>query len=85
MGNLIFLRDDRLASMLPDVLECAGWLSEGAVRVGRGYKQTLQEREAVMRELERAADERLALIEELHEIAAERQRQLDAARSRPRA
>ena len=91
MGNLVFLRDDRLTAMMPEVLECAAWLSEGAVRVGRSYMHTAHERELLIDELkhavdemERAANERLALIEELHEVAAVRLRALEeASRGQP--
>jgi FkbM family methyltransferase len=67
MGNLVFLHDGALSRLLPDVLDCAGWLAEQAVCVGQGYMHAANERLALIHELERTANDRLALIDELQE------------------
>jgi hypothetical protein len=81
MGNLVFLHDSVVAGMLPEFLDCAGWLAECAVRIGQTYMQNANERLGVIEELRRAADDRLALIEELHDVANERLRALDAVKA----
>lgn len=63
MGNLIFLHDSVLARLLPDVLDCAGWLAEQAVRVGHGYMRAAAERLKLVDELKEAANARLEALE----------------------
>jgi FkbM family methyltransferase len=77
MGNLVFIHDRVLVRLLPDLLNCAGWLAEQAVAVGRHYMITAGERLAVMEELEQASDDRLALVHELEEVAEARQQKLE--------
>jgi len=43
-GNLVFLHDRALASLLPDVLECASALALHAVAVGEMYAEAAVER-----------------------------------------
>jgi FkbM family methyltransferase len=78
MGNLVFLHDRVLAELLPDLLDCAGRLSEEAVTRGQRYRGVASERLALVGELERAANDRLALVHELEEAAQERLQALEA-------
>jgi len=50
-GNLVFLHDRVLASLLPDVLECASALSLRAVAVGEMYAEAATERMAHIEDL----------------------------------
>jgi FkbM family methyltransferase len=68
MGNLLFVRDEQLERLLPEILDCAGWLAEQAVRVGQRYMQ--------------AAGDRLTLVEELKETAETRLQALEATTTR---
>jgi FkbM family methyltransferase len=72
MGNLLFVHDGVLAQLLPDLLDCAGRLSEEAVRLGQDYMRVASERLALVDELEGAANDRLALVHELENAAQER-------------
>jgi FkbM family methyltransferase len=65
MGNVIFLHDRVLERVLPDLLGCAAQLSEAAVRTGQMYM--------------RAANDRLALVDTLTEVAEERLKALENA------
>jgi FkbM family methyltransferase len=72
MGNLVFLHDRVVMRLLPDVLDCASSLAEGAVAAGEMYAAAADERLAVIEDLGRerelladTAAERLALIEKL--------------------
>jgi FkbM family methyltransferase len=77
MGNLLFVHDRVLAALLPDLLDCAGQLSEEAVTVGQHYMRVASERLALVDELEGAANDRLALVHELEEAAQERLQALE--------
>ncbi len=77
MGNLVFLHDRVVGRLMPDLLECAGALAEGAVRVGREYRDAARERETLVGELKRVADERLELIDKLKTAAEDRLRDLE--------
>ena len=75
MGNLVFLHDRVVVSLLPDVLDCASSLAERAVEAGEMYAAAANERLAVIEDLARerellaeTAAERLALIEKLAEL-----------------
>jgi FkbM family methyltransferase len=72
MGNLLFVHDGVLAQLLPDLLDCAGRLSEEAARTGQDYMRVARERLALVDELEGAANDRLALVHELKHAAQER-------------
>jgi FkbM family methyltransferase len=72
MGNLVFLHDRVLEHVLPDVLECAGWLAEQAVRVGQTYMQAAHDRLALVDELKQAADDRSVLLDELTQALDDR-------------
>jgi FkbM family methyltransferase len=50
-GNLVFLHDRALASLLPDVLECASALALRAVAVGEMYADAAKERLAQIEDL----------------------------------
>ena len=82
MGNLVFLHDDVVSRLLPDVIECAGLLAEKAVRVGQGYMQVASERLAVIHELGQAAQERLQALEETTAAMKEQAAELELLRSR---
>ena len=72
MGNLVFVHDRVLARLLPDLLACAGRLTEDAIRIGQTYLRAANDRSALVDDLKQAADERLALVNELTETAEER-------------
>ncbi len=72
MGNLIFLHERVLATLMPEILDVSGLLAEQATRVGQRYMQAATERLALITELKEAADERLALIHKLERIARDR-------------
>jgi FkbM family methyltransferase len=74
MGNLVFLHERVLQALLPDLLGCAGSLAESAVRTGQRYAEVSGDRLAVIEELKRAADERLALLREADGHAREQLR-----------
>lgn len=75
MGNLVFLHDGVLARLLPDVIDCAGWLAERAVRVGQMYMDAARDRLALVSDLEEAAEARgqalEATTERLKDLSAE--------------
>ncbi len=71
-GSLVFLHESRLERMLPEVLEYSGLVAERAVRVGQAYLRAWNDREALVKELRKAADERLALINQLEQTCQER-------------
>ncbi len=73
VGNLVFLHDDVVGLLLPDLLQLAGALGEEAVHIGKAMMLAASERMDVIRDLEQVAAERLALINELD--AGHRQRQ----------
>jgi FkbM family methyltransferase len=50
-GNLVFLHDGAVASLLPDVLECASALALSAVAVGEMYAEAATERMAHIEDL----------------------------------
>jgi hypothetical protein len=85
MGNLIFLHDRALTRLMPEVLDCAGWLAEQAVRVGQAYMQAANDRSALVDELKKVADDRLALVDELKEAADARLQALRATTARAKA
>lgn len=72
IGSLIFLHDAKLQLMLPELLGCAGWIAQRAMRVGRAFELAWKQREQLTDELRRVADERLALIGELTRSCEER-------------
>lgn len=69
MGNLVFLHDDVLGRLLPELLGCAGHLAELAVRQGQAFMHAAAERSALVDELKQAANDRLKLLNELSEAA----------------
>jgi FkbM family methyltransferase len=77
MGNLMFVHDRVLPRLLPDLLECAGWLGERAVSVGQRYMRAAADRLAIVDELEQAGNDRLALVHELEEAAQARLQALE--------
>jgi hypothetical protein len=72
VGSLVFLHESRLEQMLPDVLQFSGSVTERAVRVGQAYMRAWNDREALVKELRKAADERLVLINQLEQTCRER-------------
>jgi FkbM family methyltransferase len=72
MGNLVFLHDSVLQRLLPDVLGCATWLMERAVRLGRSFMDAANERLELINWLERAAEDRLELVNQLERVAQDR-------------
>jgi FkbM family methyltransferase len=67
MGNLVFVHENALHRLLPDLLDCASRLGEDVVRVGRMYMEAARDRLALIDHLEKVAIDRLALIERLAE------------------
>jgi hypothetical protein len=67
MGNLVFLRERAVDRLLPELLDCASWLGEEAVRVGQMCVEAARDRLALVCELEKTAADRLALIDQLTE------------------
>ena len=63
MGNLVFLHDDVLPRLLPDVLACAGSFAESAVALGQMYMYAARDRLALVDELAEAAEARLRALE----------------------
>jgi FkbM family methyltransferase len=84
MGNLLFVHDRVLSQVLPDLLECAGRLSENAVTLGQRYTRVASERLTLVDELEKAANDRLELVHELEEAAQERLQALETTTARLR-
>ncbi len=72
MGNLVFLHDRVLQRLLPDVLECATWLMERTVRLGRSFMDAANDRLELINQLQRVADDRLELIDWLERTAQDR-------------
>ena len=72
-GNLVFLHDRVLASLLPDVLECASALSLRAVAVGEMYAEAATERMAHIEDLTAQFQTQL----EAHSWSTQRGRFLD--------
>lgn len=84
MGNVIFLHDRVLATLLPDVIACASSLAEDVVELAEARAAAAEERQAVIDELAqerdvqaRAAEERLVLIRKQEATIAELRRGRD--------
>jgi FkbM family methyltransferase len=81
MGNLVFIHDDVLARLLPDVLACAGALAEKAVALGQVYMHAARERLALVDELAEAAEARLRALELATAKVEEQEGELERLRS----
>ncbi|MHB8532598.1 MAG: FkbM family methyltransferase [Solirubrobacteraceae bacterium] len=81
MGNLVFLHDRTLDTVLPGVVGVLAELAQRAVTVGQGHAHAAAERLAVIDDLVRTAAERLDLINEIERIAAERLVEIEQLRA----
>jgi FkbM family methyltransferase len=63
MGNLIFLHERVLATLMPEILDVGSRLAEQAVRIGQRYMRAAADRLALVVGLEEAAAERLSALE----------------------
>lgn len=77
MGNLVFVHDNVLPKVFPELLECAGSLAERTVLVGQNYARVAAERLELIDELKRVANDRLALVHELEATAEARLRDVE--------
>jgi FkbM family methyltransferase len=81
MGNLIFLHERVLATLMPEILDVGGQLAEQAVHVGQGYVRAAAERLALVNELKTAADARLEALETTTARLKDQSAELEALRS----
>jgi FkbM family methyltransferase len=81
MGNLVFLHERVLATLMPVILDVAGRLAEQAVHVGQMYARAAVERLALVDELKQAADARLDAVEAMTARLAAQSAELEAVKT----
>jgi FkbM family methyltransferase len=85
MGNLVFVHDRALDRLLPDLLDCAGWLGEETVRTGQMYMAAANDRLELVNELKKTAETQVRALEATTAKLNEQDSELEALKpERPR-